>query len=57
MGKKKSSKNKTSFPSDSEPEEDNSERENSELEEGPPPLTESEWSDDEDDNTETSGFL
>ena len=55
MERKNSRKNKTSFPSDSEPEEDNSERENRELEEGPPTLTESEWSEDEDDNTETSG--
>ena len=39
---------------DSEPEKDNSEGEGGELEEGPPPLTESEWSETEDDNTETS---
>ena len=55
MGRKNSSKNKTSFPSDSEPEEDNSEGEGGEIEEGPPPLTESEWSETEDDDTETSG--
>ena len=55
IGRKNSRKNKTSFPSDSEPEDDNSERENRELEEGPPLLTESEWSEDEDDDTEISG--
>ena len=54
LERKNSRKNKASFPSDSEPEEDNSEGESGELEEGPPPLTESEWSETEDDNTETS---
>ena len=53
--KKNGSKTKTSFPSDGEPEDDSSGKENGELEEGPPPLTESEWSEDENDNTDTSG--
>ena len=54
LERKNSRKNKASFPSDSEPEENNFEGEGGEIEEGPPPLTESEWSKTEDDDTETS---
>ena len=50
----KKKKNKASFPSDSEPEESNSGREDGAIEEDPPPLTESEWSESEDDDSETS---
>ena len=50
----KKKKNKASFPSDSEPEESNSGREDGAIEEKPPPLTESEWSESEDDDSETS---
>ena len=55
MEKKSGRKMKISPPTNGEPEDDSSREENGEQEEGPPPLTESEWSEDEDDNTETSG--
>ena len=52
--KKSGRKMKISPPTNGEPEDDSSGKENGELEEGPPPLTESEWSEDESDNTDTS---
>ena len=47
-------KNKASFPSDSEPEESHSGKENEVMEDNPPPLTESEWSESEDEDSEIS---